>query len=134
MAVSAKWMVTGLAMGLALQMQAAAQEPRVGVRVGYAHSDNVGRASAGEVRSSVPVLGVTFNMGRDSQRLNGALVGDLEYRRYSNAEDLLDDDEVLGSVDGRLAVDLVPERVAWDFEQSAGQVRTDPFAGSTPQN
>jgi hypothetical protein len=41
---------------------------------------------------------------------------------------------VLGTVNGLLNLDFVPERFAWRTQDTFGQLATDPFSPATPQN
>ena len=76
-----------------------------GVSLGVGETDNVAR-TAQSVRADMEVLGLNFNFVRQSPRLDGTLFGDVTVRRYST-DALTDNDEVIGSVDGRLGFDNV---------------------------
>ena len=102
------------------------------IEIGLGKTDNLGR-DADELESDIGRLGVGF-AGRTHRRwLRAALAGDLEYRKYY-ADDLTEDDEVLGSVDGVLELHVVPDLVHWDFRLSYGQVRIDVFGPVGPAN
>jgi hypothetical protein len=122
---------------------AAAQEPlggvgaagpaRLSINAGYGHSDNIDRGDPG-VSSSFPRVGVAFGVGRESRRMTGALAADIELLKYSEEGLTEDDKELLGSIDGVLALALVPDRFAWDFAENLGQTRTDALGALAPNN
>lgn len=108
--------------------------PQLQVGLFAGQSDNIGRDTTA-VRSDVTGLTLAFGARRESRRIDGSLLGDIQYRRYG-AEEVpeTDDHEVIGSVDGRLAVHLVPQRLLWDVTQNLGQVRTNAFVAVGPEN
>jgi hypothetical protein len=117
----------------AQQQPAPAPSPRFGIELGYGQSDNVER-SVSQVRSDVEILGLDFATGRESRRVSGALVGDIDWRVYTEQSAVSTDDEVVGSVDGTLALDIVPRRFGWIFAQNFGQTRTNPLLATGPDN
>ena len=126
--------VWALLIGALLTQQGLAQDVGLGVNVGYGQTDNIGRNAASERDSAFQTLGFDFDLTRDSRRLNGALGGGVDLLRYSEKGIIDDDREVLGSLDGRLAIGIVPERFNWDFAGNFGQMRTNPLAGISPTN
>lgn len=106
--------------------------PEASIDLGLGYTDNLNR-TADEQSSDIGRLAVGF-AGRTERRwLRGAIAGDVEYLKYG-ADDVLDDDEVLGSVDAELKLNFVPERVQWDFDAGYGQVRIDPVGAVGPSN
>ncbi|MEQ9562902.1 MAG: hypothetical protein RLN69_10300, partial [Woeseiaceae bacterium] len=105
-------------------------KPQGSIEIGLGHTDNLNR-DANELESDIGVLGVGFAGQTDRRWLRAALAGDVQYRRYQAEED---DNEVLGSVDGALELQFVPDRVEWDFSVAYGQVRIDPLGAVGPSN
>lgn len=101
----------------------------VGLELGQ--SDNLNRDAA-ETRSDITRIAAGFDTRHEGNRLRGSLVGDLQFAKYG--ADLPDDDELLGSVDGQVALHAVPNRFWWDVRYGSGQVRTDPRAPISPEN
>ena len=62
-------------------------------------------------------------------RLEAAINSDIEYRTYT--DELLDDESV-GTLDGRAALDLIDDRFFWDFLANLDQGQQDPFAARGP--
>ena len=110
------------------------RRPEFGIRLGTGQTDNVARDSTSEVRTDFDVFGLRFNARSDTQRVTGALFGDVELRQYPSNAVLRDDEEVIGSADGILSVHIVPERFTWHFQQNFGQTRTNLFAPVGPNN
>src|SRR5690606_38238585 len=106
--------------------------PEVHLRIGAGHTSNLFLDDR-ELRSDIEMLGVGLVAGKASSRWRGVIATDLEFRRY-DAEIIEDNDELLGSLDGRLEIELVPERFVWIFEQNSGQSRTNPLAPVGPDN
>jgi hypothetical protein len=99
---------------------------------GVGESDNLFR-TATPLRSDITSLGSVFNLRRDQRLVRGSLVGDIRFLKYG-ADQIVDDSEVVGSVDGKLELHIVPERFHWDFNYDYGQARTDPRAPVGPGN
>lgn len=108
------------------------ERPSAYLELGLGQSDNINRDDA-EIRSDITRLGAGFNARHEGSRLRGALLGDLQYVKYG-ADLVADDDELLGSVDGQVALYAVPDRFWWDLRHGTGQVRTDPRAPISPEN
>ena len=117
-----------------LPAPARAPTPRqqVGLDAGGGQTDNLGRDSS-QLRSDFRFLGLNVDAGMASRRLEGRLLSDVEWRKYG-AQEVVDDHEVVGSLDGNMALHLVPQRFVWDFETNFGQLRSDPLAPSSPTN
>lgn len=104
--------------------------PQLGLRAGYGHTDNVLRDET-EQSSGIAMVGLRFAAGKSSTRFDGRAAADVEHRSYRESSA---DDELIGSIDGTMDIGIVPERFAWGFEQSFGQMRVDPFAPVGPGN
>lgn len=98
--------------------------------LGRIASDNVARLSGG-TRGSYDSLGVLFDIDQRSQRLESRLDTNIEFRHYSD-ENI--EDKPVGMIDGALHVGLIPDRLGWGFEETYGQILTDPFNASGPFN
>ena len=99
-------------------------------RAGLNWTDNLGREPDGESETFAS-LGTSVAFARESARFRASLTGALDYFHYDSDRF---DNEVVGRIDGLLGFSLVPQRVDWMFENSFGQVRTDPFAPAGPGN
>lgn len=115
----------------AIAQELVPDRPAARLELGFGQSDNLNRDAA-ELRSDVTRLGAAFDVRRNGDRLRGVLVGDLQLAKYG--ADLPDDDELLGSVDGQVALHAVQDRFWWDIRHGSGQVRTDPRAPISPEN
>jgi hypothetical protein len=120
------------ASGLCVAQPAEPTRPQARIALGIGQSDNVNRDAA-SVRSDMARLETGFSGRIDRQRLRGALAGDLEFLKYG-AEEIADDSEVLGSVDGLLELHLVPDRFHWDVQYGYGQTRLDYLGPIGPSN
>jgi hypothetical protein len=107
-------------------------QPLLDLELGYGQTDNLGR-DASNVRSAITTLGLIFGGAAARPRLDGRLVGDVDWLHYG-AEAVQDDTEVVGSIDGAMSVEAVPEIFLWDFQYNYGQLRTDPLAPIGPDN
>ncbi len=123
----ALWMIAALAFA---QDEPSGPEGKVEIGVGW--TDNLNR-DQDEVESNIGRLGLGFAGRTDRRLLRAALSGDIEYRTY-DADELLVDDEVLGSVDALLELHAVKDVALWDFGYSYGQVRIDAFGAVGPLN
>lgn len=107
--------------------------PSFNVEIGYGQTDNLGRRASSEIRSDITTLGLAFGLTADRRRLDGRIVGDVDWRHYG-ADEVRDDQEAVGSVDGALSLHAVPDIFIWDFFLNQGQTRTDPLAPVGPDN
>jgi len=113
------------------------EERRAGSRFDYSltgggtWSDNVGLVPVDEVDGTIARAGVQLTYIDVTRRFDSDIDVNAMYEHY------LDDtfeDNVVGGVDGRVTVGIVPERFLWDFQDNFGQVTSDPFAATTPEN
>lgn len=102
------------------------------LQVSQGQTDNLGRDET-VVRSDLSLLGLAFLAGVDRPRLDGIIIGDVQARYYGSNQ-VVDDDEIVGSVDGNLAVQLVPETFVMELQQNYGQVRGDPLRPASINN
>ena len=107
--------------------------PEGKIELGLGQTDNLNR-NADELESDIGRLAVGFAGGTEGRWVRAGLSADLEYRKYGAEELTEDDDEVLGSVDGVLDLQIVPDWVKWDFRVGYGQVRIDIFGPVGPSN
>lgn len=106
--------------------------PEGSIELGLGYSDNLNH-DADELSSDIVRLAVGF-VGRSDQRwVRTALAADIEYLKYG-ADGLVDDDELLGSVDGALELHAVPDIVQWNVRYDYGQVRIDPLGATGLSN
>jgi hypothetical protein len=110
------------------------QTQSLGFNVGYGVTDNLGLDAGQGVRSAFDVLGLDFGLGHQSPRLTGGLNGDVALYHYAKQGVLSHDQQVVGSLDGQLGLEVVPQRFGWDFGESYGQARTNPLAPIGPRN
>jgi len=100
------------------------------LRAGLNHTDNLGRIEEGESQT-FGSLGTEIALRRTSRRFEAGLQGALDYQHYDSD---IYSNEVVGRLDARLGLALLPERIDWLVENQFGQVRTDPFSPDRPDN
>ncbi|GFE82143.1 hypothetical protein GCM10011487_41430 [Steroidobacter agaridevorans] len=98
---------------------------------GGGHSDNIRRVAVDEESENIASAGVQFSLDQRSSRLYADLVGNFAY--YDYLDDTFDD-EVLGNFAGQARFAIAPERFEWLIADNFGQVLSDPFLPSTPEN
>lgn len=104
---------------------------RFGMDAGLIHSDNANRVSSNERSGEIGQLGVQFGYQERTRRIDTSVSGNLAYQHYFDGTF---DNDVVGRADGLLAVQILPERLRWLFEDNFGQVTSDPFEAPTPTN
>jgi hypothetical protein len=109
---------------------AARAELQLGIEFGGGYSDNIGRVETNENDEKIGSVGLDLSWTEQTRRLSGDATIDMSYFEYF---DDTYDGEVLGIADVNLDVAIVPERFTWVFQDSFGQVQTDPFAPITPE-
>jgi len=130
--------LAALGLATAFAPHALAQMPEYGSEIeqgfalwaGVGWSDNIRREANAE-HGNYQALGTIIGWSRERERLSAGFVTDIQYRQYS-LDDL--DNEVIGSLDAFAEFGLIPERFTWNFFDSYGQGRTDPFAAAGPLN
>lgn len=112
------------------------REAYLEVSAGYGQSDNLGREVMEGVRSAFHWLGVAVDLGAERPRFSGSLAGDLQLREYGESELLMlaDDNELLGSLDGYVAISVFPDVFTWSISANTGQTRSNPFEAASPLN
>lgn len=98
---------------------------------GGGHSDNIRRVPVGEESENIASAGLQFSLDQRSTRLYADLVGNFAY--YDYLDDTFDND-LLGNFAGQARFAVVPERFEWLIADNFGQVLSDPFQPSTPDN
>lgn len=121
-----------LACGLATPV--AAQQHGVGLNVAYGETNNLGLDSGQGVSSAFNMVGLDLALGHESERVISVLNGDVAEYHYAAAGVLPTQKQVVGSLDGRLGLEIVPDRFGWDFAESFGQARTNPLGPIGPRN
>lgn len=119
----------GMAAGTA--RTAAEAGTRLELSIGASHSDNINRVPSPEEEGTIGQAGLLLNHSHESRRLRTNVNANVAYQHYLDGAF---DDDVIGGADGALTVAVVPERFEWVVEDSFGQLATDPFAASTPEN
>jgi hypothetical protein len=134
-----------IALGIALVMAAAAaradQEAtqaegeehllKVAVLGGASWSDNIARVGDEEEGGSIGRAGLLLDWKEKSRRLDADVDVDTLYEHFF--DDTFEDD-LVGGVDGKVTLGIVPDRFNWYFEENLGQITLDPFAAVTPAN
>ncbi|MBB6091630.1 hypothetical protein HNQ60_000476 [Povalibacter uvarum] len=98
---------------------------------GASYSDNVARTPTDEQEGTIGRAGVELGYEQRTRRLDADIDLNTGYEHYFDDEF---DSDVVGGVDATLNVGLVPERFLWFFQENFGQITSDPFAASTPDN
>lgn len=100
------------------------------IRTGVSHSDNIGR-DALEQSGTFASAGLSTNLVGERNRVAWALSGLMDYYSYN---DSAYKDEPVGAVVGQATIDVVEDRLTWDFMGNYGQLRSDAFAPEGPDN
>jgi hypothetical protein len=95
------------------------------------HTDNATLANSNEISDTIGSIGGHIELTRNGSRVDGRLRGTGSFRDYF---DNTYDDDFLGSGDAELSVSLIGESVVWSVDDSFGQVLSDVFEPSTPDN
>jgi hypothetical protein len=91
----------------------------------------VRRTSTDEQDETIAMLGLKLSYDEQSSRVNARVASDLAYYNYlQNSYD----PDVVGTFLGNVDVALVEDRLNWFVNDSFGQVLSDPFVPSTPDN
>jgi len=103
------------------------------VNAGVDYSDNVTRllASGDEIDETIGSAGFTLMLDHDGRRVTSNVAADLAGLHYFNNTF---DSEVVGYLDGDAIIEIVPERIQWFFQESFGQIRSDPLSAETADN
>jgi len=100
-------------------------------RLGASRSDNVLRTDVLELESTIMLAGLQLDLQHATRRVEASLVANLEYRNYT---DDTFDDEVIGSLNADLELQLVPDVLSWVVQDRFGGLQTNPFQANTPEN
>lgn len=103
----------------------------LGLSIGGAWSDNINRAADSEEAGSIGQAGVQLAYRQQTRRLRADIGANMMYEHYFDG---VFDNDVIGGADGMLILGVVPERFEWFVQETYGQVNSDPFSASTPEN
>jgi hypothetical protein len=123
-------MLAGIA-GTLLSLPVNAADLDWSIESAAGHTDNATRVNNGEITDTIGSIGGHIEVSGTGSRISGRLRGDGRLRSYF--DDTYDDD-FLGSGAADLRVKLVGEALTWSFSDAFGQVLTDTFEPSTPDN
>lgn len=112
---------------------AAAQEAAPSeLRLGAGHSDNITRTlDTDAVSASWLEAGFTGTLSDKTSRFESAVVADVTYRKYSNADF---GQEVIGGGNAHLGVTMFESVLKWVADDVYGQTLINSFAPNAPQN
>src|SRR4051812_13753372 len=99
--------------------------------VGAGYSDNILRNPDNEKSENIASAGLQFSFDKQSSKVQADAVADLAYLDY---RDNTFDSQLIGNFAGTALLAFVPERFQWVVSDNFGQVLTDPFQPSTPEN
>jgi len=116
-----------------MPMQPANQELglRFGTDIGASWSDNIGRRAIDEESGALGQVGVQLGYNERTRRLNAIVDVNAAYQHYFDNTFSAD---VVGGVDARGALQVIPDRLQWVVQENFGQITSDPFSASTPDN
>ena len=100
-------------------------------RIGASRSDNVARTDTAEIEETIALLGLELDLQHESRRLEASIVTDLEYRNYTG--DTFDN-EVVGSLNADLTLQIAPDVFSWVVQDQFGNLQTNPFQADTAFN
>ena len=101
------------------------------VSAGAGQSDNVRRTPDNETDETIATGGLQFAFNQNEGRLNADVVGDFAYYDYTKSTY---DNEFVGSLFADSSFAVIPERMQWVLSDQFGQILSDPFLPSTPDN
>lgn len=122
-------LVVGLAICAACT-QALAVELETMLSTGVGYSDNIGRDQVTTIDEIFARAGMTVDVVEDSPTLILDIRSALTYQWYDETFD----SEFVGGVDAYGSYTLIPERLVWTVEEDYGQVLSDVFLPSRPDN
>ncbi|MFZ1625000.1 MAG: hypothetical protein WAU48_09510 [Gammaproteobacteria bacterium] len=122
--------VAGSVSGL-LSLSVFAADLDWGIETAIGHTDNATRVSSNEVSDTIGSVGGHIDFTREGSRVDGRLRGVGSFRNYF---DNTYSDDFLGSGIAELRIGLIGESVTWSVDDTFGQVLSDVFAPSTPDN
>jgi hypothetical protein len=95
------------------------------------HTDNATRVANNEISDDIGSIGGTIDLNREGSRIDARLRGAGSFRTYL---DDTYDDEFLGSGAAEFRLGLVGDALIWAIDDTFGQVLSDTFEPSTPDN
>jgi len=105
--------------------------PSLELSLSVAHTDNIFREALNKQSDTIASAGLGVNLARDRERLKARALGNLGWYDYL---DNSYESEVLGYFNGWADLELIADRLDWQFLESFGQLVTDPFQAQTPDN
>lgn len=103
----------------------------LGLSLGGAWSDNVNRSPDVEEDGTIGQAGVQLGYRQQSRRLTADIRANMMYEHYFDG---VFDNDVVGGADGMLVLGIVPERFDWFVQETFGQITSNAFASTTPEN
>lgn len=128
---AASWSPACIACSTLLAAGVAHADLDLSVGVGAGYSDNIARTATNERDEKIGTAKLDLTWREQTRRIDGDAHVDLSYYDYL---DNTFSSEVVGTADGRLSLQLVPEYMTWLFQDSFGQAQSDPFVPVTPAN
>jgi len=102
-----------------------------GVSAGLGYSDNIQRTPNDEKGETYASVGLNLAYNEDSRLLFSDTAIDVAYLDYLQHTY---SSEVVGNANINLDARIVPGKFEWLLQDNFGQIRSDPFAPSTPDN
>jgi hypothetical protein len=99
--------------------------------LGGAWSDNINRQPEIEDEGTIGQAGVQLGYSQQSRRLTTDINANVMYEHFFDG---VFDNDVIGGADGLFILGIVPERFEWFLQETFGQINSDPFSASTPDN
>ena len=115
----------------ASEAQRAGRQLDFSLQGGGSWSDNVARVPFDEEDGTIARAGARLKYRDVTRRFDSNIDVNAMYEHYT---DDTFDDNVIGGADASVIFGIVPERFLWDFQENFGQVTSDPFAATTPEN
>lgn len=107
------------------------QNLQLALSAGGSWSDNISRLPVNQDEGTLGIAALQLGYQQVSRRLETQVDANLSYEHYFDDNF---DDGVVGGFDGTARLGIVPERFIWFIQENFGQVRSDPFAPTTPDN
>ena len=101
------------------------------VYAGIEHSDNITLSATDPVSQNVLIPGVTFDFTQQGSTVQANVTGNLEYRHYPGNRF---DDQTQAVLSGLANWTLVPQRLDFTVQDSAGVQPVDALASNAPDN
>ena len=122
---------TLLSLAVAIPGTSSALDVDYEIGVGAKHSDNITLSETNEISETVVYPLLRFEAEQDGPRVQMAAIGDAQYRHY--IDDTFDD-ELRGSLAGKLNWTIVPERVDFVVQDYLSRQPVNDLEPVTPNN